>query len=154
MDTPRPLPQSTPAPVPAALHWRVLAMLYDLLPLAAVWFAVAMLSYLLHGLTPVQPGSAAAWATFAALLLIGFGYFALSWRRGGQTIGMRAWRLRLVDARDSAVVPGWWRLALRCTVAVLSLATFGLGFLWSLLDRERRTWHDIASRTRVLRLQR
>jgi uncharacterized RDD family membrane protein YckC len=85
------------------------------------------------------------------MLLVGFGYFGLSWRRGGQTIGMRAWRLRLVAVGGPARTPGWGALVVRYGVAALSLAAFGLGFLWSLFDRERRTWHDIASRTRVLR---
>lgn len=136
---------------PAALHWRLLAMVYDLLPVAALWFAVATLSYALHGFEPVAPGSRAAWATFAAMLLAGFGYFGVSWRRGGQTIGMRAWRLRL--AADGAARPGWGALVVRYGVAAVSLAALGLGFLWSLHDGERRTWHDIASGTRVRREQ-
>ena len=144
----------TPPPAfpfrPAALHWRRLAMAYDLLPVAALWFAVATLSYALHGFRPVAPGSGAAWTTFAAMLLAGFGYFGLSWRRGGQTIGMRAWRLRLVAAGDASR-PGWGALVLRYGVAAVSLGGFGFGFLWSLVDRERRTWHDIASATRVVR---
>ena len=143
--------------VSAALHWRLFALVYDLFPLAALCFTVAALALLLRGGTPVQPDTGAAYAVFAAMLLTGFGYFALSWRRGGQTIGMRAWRLRLVDADAdvaTATAPGWGRLAVRALVALVSLAACGLGYLWSVVDRERRTWHDIASRTRVLRLPR
>ena len=137
---------------PAHLGWRLLALLYDVFPLAALWFATATLGYFANGLRPVQPGSVAAWALFAALLLVSFGYFGLSWRRGGQTIGMRAWRLRLVDARGD--LPRWRALVVRAVVAVLSLAAAGAGFLWSLLDRERRSWHDLASGTRIVRAQR
>lgn len=154
MDTPSaPAPGSTAAPtsapVAAALHWRLLAMCYDLLPLAALWFATSALAYVLNAGEPVRSGSAAANALLAALLLVGFGYFALSWRRGGQTIGMRAWRLRLVA--DHGGRPGWGALALRYAVALLSFAACGLGVLWSLLDAQRRSWHDIASGTRVVR---
>lgn len=135
---------------PAALPWRLLAALYDLLPAAALWFACAALLLLLRGGTPAAPGSPAAWLTLAVMLLAGFGYFGLSWRRGGQTLGMRAWRLRLVDARG--VAPAWPALVVRYVIAGVSLAAFGLGFLWSLVDGERRSWHDIASGTVVLRL--
>jgi uncharacterized RDD family membrane protein YckC len=62
---------------------------------------------------------------------------------------MRPWRLRVVaDDGGRASTRALW---LRFAVATLSLAPGGLGFLWSLIDRERRTWHDIASRTRLVR---
>ena len=144
---------SAPAPArPAALPWRLLAACYDLLPLLALCFLTAAVVLLLRGGTPIRAGSAAAWLELGAMLLVGFAYFGGSWRRGGQTLGMRAWRLRLV-ARDGGV-PGWGALARRYAVAGLSLACGGLGFLWSLVDRERRTWHDLASGTVLLRLPR
>ena len=126
-------------------------MLYDVLPVASLWFATAALGLLLRGGEPVTPNTPAAWVELAAMLLASFGYFGLSWRRGGQTLGMRAWRMRLV-CEDGAAAPGWGALALRFVVAGVSLAAFGLGFLWSLVDRERRTWHDLASGTVLVRL--
>lgn len=146
------MPLPSPDAVPAALHWRVLAAVYDLLPALALWFGTAALVLLLRGGTPVAPGSAAAWLQLAAMCGVGFAYYGVSWRRGGQTLGMRAWRLRLVDPdRDP---PRWSALLLRYLVAGLSLAAFGLGFLWSLWDPQRRSWHDLASGTRLLRLPR
>lgn len=140
----------SPASLPAALGWRLLAAIYDLFPLLALWFATAALVLLARGGAPVPVGSLASRGEFGLMLLVGFAYFGLSWRRGGQTLGMRAWRLRLV-ATDGRV-PGWSQLALRYVVAGVSLAAFGLGFAWSLFDRERRTWHDLASRTALVRL--
>jgi uncharacterized RDD family membrane protein YckC len=135
---------------PAALGWRLLAAVYDLLPVLALWFATAALVLLLRGGAPVVADSLVAWIELGLMLLVGFGYFGLSWKRGGQTLGMRAWRLTLRD--HSGETPSWRQLVLRYLVAGVSLAAFGLGFLWSLFDRERRTWHDIASHTRVVRL--
>jgi uncharacterized RDD family membrane protein YckC len=54
----------------------------------------------------------------------------------------------------SGATPTWPALLLRYLVAGLSLAALGLGFLWPLLDAQRRSWHDIASGTRLLRLPR
>lgn len=141
--------QSVPV-LPAALGWRLLAALYDAFPLLAIWFATAALVLLARGGEPVTPGSVGSLLELGLMLLAGFGYFGLSWRRGGQTLGMRAWKLRLVATRGGA--PTWSALALRYAIAGLSLAAFGLGFLWSLVDPERRTWHDLASGTRLLRL--
>lgn len=136
---------------PAALGFRLMAMIYDLLPLGALWFATAALVLLARGGAPVTPGSPAAYLEFALMLAVGFGYFGLSWRRGGQTLGMRAWRLRLVQY-DGESSPEWGELARRYLAAGVSLAAFGLGYLWSLIDPERRTWHDLASYTAVVRL--
>lgn len=146
------MPEPSPAAVPAALHWRVLAALYDLFPALALWFVTAALVLLLRGGAPVAPDSAAAWLLLGSMSAVGFVYYGISWRRGGQTLGMRAWRLRLVGASGEA--PPWSALLLRYLVAGLSLAAFGLGFLWSLWDPQRRSWHDLASDTRLLRLPR
>ena len=126
-------------------------MLYDVLPVASLWFGTAALGLLLRGGEPVIPGTPAAWVELAAMLVASFGYFGLSWRRGGQTLGMRAWRIRLVG-KDGESACDWSALVLRFVVAGISLSAFGLGFLWSLIDRERRTWHDLASGTVLVRL--
>lgn len=133
------------------LHIRLLAMVYDLLPLAALWMATSAVMLLLRGGVRVTPGSAAAMVEFVLLLAVTFAYLGLSWRRGGQTLGMRAWRLRLVNVDGSSPVP-WRALMLRYLVAMVSLAAVGLGFVWSLFEPNRRTWHDLASGTVLVRM--
>jgi len=51
-----------------------------------------------------------------------------------------------------AAAPPWRTLALRYLAAGVSLAAFGLGWVWCLIDGERRAWHDLASHTVVVRL--
>jgi uncharacterized RDD family membrane protein YckC len=132
------------------LGWRLLALLYDFFPLLALWFATSLVVYLLRGKVPVRPDSLAAYAELALLWLLTGAYAVISWRRGGQTIGMRPWRLKVVAADGR---PALWRaLCLRYAVATLSMLAFGLGFLWCLVDRERRGWHDLAAGTRFVRL--
>jgi uncharacterized RDD family membrane protein YckC len=135
---------------PANLGWRLVATIYDLLPLLALWFLTSGLMLLIRGGTPLQPGSAAAIAEFALLWLVTGAYATVSWRRGGQTIGMRPWRLRVVDAQGRD--PSWRAVLLRYVLAGLSLAAFGLGFAWALFDPQRRTWHDLAAGTLMVRL--
>jgi len=75
-------------------------------------------------------------------------YFVVSWRRGGQTIGMRPWKLRVVSGSGK---PARTRtLWLRYLVAT---ATLGLGLLWALFDSERRALYDIVAGTQFVRLQ-
>ena len=72
----------------------------------------------------------------------------MSWTRGGQTLGMRAWRCRLVAADGEPV--GWGQTVARFAAALVSWAALGLGFWWALADPERRTWHDRWSGTRIV----
>lgn len=137
--------QSQPAPL-----WRRLAAaLYDLFPLIGLWMLVAALGLLLAGgrVDVAHPPPLYHLGLQLALLGVTALYFVLSWCRGGQTIGMRAWRLQVMA--DEAPL-GWPRALLRFGIALLSLATLGLGFLWCLVDREQRAWHDIASGTRMV----
>lgn len=138
------------AALPAALGWRLLAAVYDLLPLLALWMLVSAALLLARGGVPVAPGSATAWVELVLLWAVAGLYAGLSWRRGGQTMGMRAWRLRVVDANGSS--PAARTVALRYAVATLSLLALGVGFAWALFEPQRRTWHDLAAGTVVVRL--
>ena len=136
---------------PAHLGWRLLALVYDFFPVLAIWMLVSGTFLLLRGGRGVAPDSAGAWLEFAALWGVTGLYAVLSWRRGGQTLGMRPWRLRVVAADGTA--PTTRLLWLRYAIATLSTAACGLGLLWSLVDRERRTWHDLATRTLFVRVE-
>lgn len=135
--------------VPAALPWRLLAAVYDALPAIALWMLASAIVLALRGNRPFEPYSAGQWLLWLGCwFLTGF-YAVMSWRRGGQTLGMRPWRLRVVD--ESGGIAPLRVLWLRYLVATVSLTAGGAGFLWSLVDRQGRTWHDLASHTRLVR---
>ncbi|HET7650595.1 MAG TPA: RDD family protein [Gammaproteobacteria bacterium] len=82
------------------------------------------------------------------LLALAFAFFGGFWTRNGQTLGMLAWKLRVVQSANGARVT--WRQALvRYLAALVSWVVFGLGFIWSLFDRDRKTWHDRLSGTEL-----
>lgn len=85
------------------------------------------------------------------LLLVAFAFYGGFWTHGGQTLGMRAWRVRVVREDGSRLT--WRDAAIRYTAAILSWLVIGAGFWWSLLDRDGRTWHDRLSRTELRRMQ-
>ena len=74
-------------------------------------------------------------------------FFAYFWTHGGQTLGMRAWRLRLLRADGARLTCS--DAALRWLTAWISALPAGLGYLWALVDREGLMWHDRWSGTRV-----
>lgn len=153
----------TPALTPASLWRRLAAMGYDaLLVFALLFFATA--AYQLAQRLAVPAGETSAPATGDVvtaiepaasgplyslyLLLVMFAFFAYFWSHGGQTLGMRSWRLR-VESLDGGRL-GLGQCAVRFTTAWISALALGLGYLWVLLDSERRSWHDMASRSRVV----
>lgn len=151
-------PSAPPAPR-ALVHWRLLSLFYDLWPSLALWMLVSAcftVGYTVLGghaaRENIAPFSALQWLLWLCCWGVTGLYATLSWRHGGQTLGMRPWRLRL-QARDGGS-PAWGSLWLRYVVGTLSLLAGGLGFWWAWLDRGRLTWHDRASGTRLVRVPR
>lgn len=79
------------------------------------------------------------------LLPVSFVFYGWFWTHGGQTLGMRAWRTKLLTTDGNPVT--WHDCTRRFAMAIISLAIFGIGFIWQLFDKNHRTWHDIASNT-------
>lgn len=84
------------------------------------------------------------------LLFALFGFFAKFWTHGGQTLGMQVWGIRVQNADGSGI--SLWQALLRFVVAIASWLCVGLGFFWSLFDRQQRSWHDLYSDTRLVRI--
>ncbi len=151
-------PPSTTAPArpPALIGWRLLALFYDLWPTVAMWMVVAIPFIVVDAIVAgddrhnIAPFSAAWWLLWAACWTVAGLYATFSWRRGGQTLGMRPWRIRVTAAGGGS--PSSSQLWTRYAVGTLSLLLGGLGFWWAWLDRERLTWHDRASGTRMARV--
>lgn len=84
------------------------------------------------------------------LIAVFFGYFIYFWKRSGQTVGMKAWRLKLVSLDSTPLT--WQQLSVRLLVAVPAYLLLGLGVLWQYWDRDHLNWHDRASRTKLVYL--
>lgn len=149
-------PAKLPAKPSALIGWRLFGLLYDLWPALALWMVLSAVFTFVYYLTGhgarqnIPPFSAVQIALWSACWVITGVYAVLSWRRGGQTLGMRPWRLKVVAADGNP--PTWRALCLRFVVATFSTLLAGLGFWWAWVDRERLTWHDRASGTRMIRL--
>ena len=129
-------------PRPVGLLRRLAAAAYDALVLFGVLFVATAILLPFTGGQAVDPGNA---VYLLYLLAASFLYFGWFWTHDGQTLGMRAWHIRVRTLQGGAVP---WRLAaLRFLAALLSWAAVGAGFLWAALDAERRSWHDRLSRT-------
>ena len=99
-------PGKIPPPVvgaqPCGLGRRLLVMAYDAIALIALMMAVTAILLL----TPLRNQTAFLDPMPTLVLLVTwFLYLGWCWRRG-LTLGMRAWRVRLVFDSE----PGWWPL--------------------------------------------
>ena len=137
---------------PAPLWRRLAALAYDVFPLIALWMITAF-AYLYAGgghYDPRHPHWAARLGLQLVLLAVTAAYFVVSWARIGATIGMRAWKLKLVREDGSRV--GALAALARFFLALFSLAIAGTGFWWALFDARKRTLHDRICKTVMVRL--
>lgn len=137
------------AEAPAPLWRRLAAALYDGLLLLAVFMVALLVDLWLRDLV----GQARNWPALRAyVFLVGLAFCGWFWVHGGQTLGMRAWRLQL--RRGDGRPLTWPVAALRYAIAWLSWGLGGAGILWCLVDRRRRAWHDLAAGTEIVVLAR
>lgn len=128
---------------------RLAAACYDALLLGALWMAATLAIVAVRGGEPVPAGEP---GYQLLLLVIAALFFITSWLRGGQTLGMRAWRLRV--ERESGEALDARTAILRFLGGLLSVVTGGIGLLWLWVDRDKLTWHDRIAGTRVVVLPR
>ena len=126
---------------------RLGAIFYDSFLLLTVLFVASLIIVIFTG---IKPEDSYFFLFQIYIFVIAYLFFAWFWTRGGQTLGMRTWKMKLVNADGSKVT--WSKALLRFVVSTFSWLAFGLGFLWSLWDREHRTWHDIVSKTHLIRV--
>lgn len=122
---------------------RLAIIVYDSLLLMALLFIAMVPS---GGMT-IAPHSLMANLVLLYLLAVGFVFYGWFWTHGGQTLGMKTWKVQLL--RNDGALPTWKDAFIRYMVAVLTL---GLGLFASLLHPQRLALHDIASHTHLVRV--
>ncbi|MYL22307.1 RDD family protein [Halomonas alkaliantarctica] len=139
---------------PAPLARRLGALIYDGFLVAAIWVAVTVAHVAFFrfvvGQSAEEVGTHAIeiWTLRLLLVLSAMGFFTFSWTRGGMTLGMQSWRLRVQTVDGYSITLG--QSIIRCLVAWVSLAALGLGYWWVMFDSERRSWPDLVSGTRTV----
>ena len=158
---------------------RILAMTYDILLLMAVLLlAMAFATPLLD--EEAQPSQNPFLSSY--LVAVTFLFFAWFWTHGGQTLGMRAWKLKL--EQDNGQPLSWWHALLRFLTAIPAWSVLGLGiffcvtpsiehipallqllaklpcgllllvgFIWIIIDNGKNSWRDRFSQTRVIQIK-
>ena len=115
-------------------------MLYEAILLFAIAFFAGFAFYFASRGTAPE-----GWVRLAhqvLLVAVFAAYFLWCWLRGGQTLAMKAWRIRLVEVSP--------RKALLRFLLALAFVPTGISLLWALFDRERQFLHDRLAGTRLV----
>jgi len=116
----------TPAPV-----WKhFAAFLYDIFPVLGILLLTNLLVLFARGGEEVPAGT--LWFSLLIFFEIFF-YYVYSWKVGGQTLGMRAWKLKIVKHHELTHV----KVSLRFLVGVVSTFLLGLGVFWKLISKNQ-----------------
>ncbi len=120
---------------------RLAAFLYDCLLLIAIYFVITA------AVIPLNDGEAIQhWSYLLFLGLLSFFFFDWFWRHGGQTLGMRAWRIR-VEGLDQEKVT-FNQSMQRFAVGAIA---FGLTLLYMLTNTSGMALHDKLSKTKIVK---
>jgi uncharacterized RDD family membrane protein YckC len=160
--------------VPPTLRRRLASLVYEALVIVAIVLVVVAL-FSLVGVAAPALGQQRPLLLALCFAVLG-GYFIYCWTNG-QTLAMRAWKIRIVDASGNPPQPG--RACIRYVLswvwvapplAIVSMvkphapslsSALGIDFaallawivfwaLAALLNRDRQFWHDVVSGTRLV----
>jgi len=164
--------ETSPAGAPGIVR-RLFSMAYEGTLLFAVAFVATWLFQFAAGGAIVDGWQRTALQLYLAAVFAA--YFLWCWLRGGQTLAMKAWGIRLVASHEPRVTA---RLALKrlayaaafvgsfCMALVgafvhhnpwlsfLTLAISGIGLGWALFDRDRQFLYDRLAGTRLVLVDR
>ena len=129
----------------SSLTRRIAAIIYDLLLLTGVLFAASAIAVAINkGMAVTHP------LYYLFLLLITFGFYGWFWTHGGQTLGLRTWRLKVV--RSDGEKLSWQDAAKRFAASIIAYVPAAAGLFWQLFDRDKLALNDRLSSTRVVKI--
>jgi len=119
-------------------------MAYDTLLLVSVLLVATLIAVAANGGQAINDNN----PFFILYLLVVSGFFyGWFWTHGGQTLGMRAWKVHLIGHLQHDIT--WKQAAIRFVVAIIAWVPAGMGYWWQWLGKERQSWLDTFSGTRL-----
>jgi uncharacterized RDD family membrane protein YckC len=123
---------------------RLVCLLYE----GLVVFSILLIGFLL----PQIVFSGFGWTARPAglwlhVFLLLMAYFVWCWLNGGQTLPMKTWKLRVINADGLPLRP--LQAVLRYMLAWPSMLLFGIGILWVVVDKDKQFLHDRIAGTKI-----
>lgn len=77
-------------------------------------------------------------------------FFVWFWVHNQGTLGMKTWKIKIICNNNNRL--SYKQAIIRFNVAIFSLLFFGLGFLISFFRKDKKCFHDIISKTALIKL--
>lgn len=141
-----------------SLMRRFAAMVYDSLLIMAISILYGAIMTAVNLAIKGAPatGERITWGDYNVVVFIGWIFtlglfFCYFWHKSGQTLGMKTWRMKIVNS-DDLNCPSYTQCAIRFLCAPLSFCLVGAGYWMMYTNTEHQTLHDKISKTRTLLL--
>lgn len=144
----------------AGLLRRLAALLYDMFLVGGIWVTCGFILLMLYGLvgdntSEVVDGAIQTSPVLSFLQLIMMvstvtAFYLWFWRRTGQTLGMIAWRIRVMNTDNQPVTVRQGLIRFYLAWPAFWLA--GLGYLWMYIDKHGDAIHEKLSETKTVLL--
>ena len=129
---------------------RILALIYDSLVVVGIILFLTLLLVILNG-GYADPSSLISLVQIFITICSGPIFYSYFWlANNGQTIGMQAWKMRLISSDNSKLKIK--QVLFRCLVSTLSFVCLGLGYFWILFNKNNISWSDIVTKTKIVRI--
>ncbi len=124
---------------------QIMAMIYDFLLLLSALLFAAIIPVALNGGEAITPGNVFFLLYLLSVCFLFYGWF---WTHGGQTLGMRAWKIKLISSTSPTI--SWKQAAVRFIFGLISWLCLGLGFWWQWLSKNKQSWYNQAAKTQLV----
>lgn len=139
----------------AGLLRRMAALLYDMFLVVSLWILLAFpLQFLFGDETSqvvdgrVETDPVLGWLLFIMMIVSAATFYIWFWRRSGQTLGMIAWRIRVVGINNENLDVK--RGIIRFAAAWPAFWLLGLGYLYMYLDADGDALHEKLSASKTV----
>lgn len=131
---------------------RLVSLMYECVLLAALcFFSMALFQAAAIRVGDAYMISEGLRYVFWVFLFLMLGlYFSWCWLRGGQTLPMKTWKIRLLSANGRPVTSR--QVIVRYCFGWVSLIAAGAGFVWAWFDKDQQFLHDRIAGTMIVRV--
>ena len=132
----------------AGFFRRIFSLVYDSLAIIGIIFSLTLLLVLLNGGSP-KTGEVADYMQLIITVFSGPVFYTYFWlANDGQTLGMQAWKIKLISEEKLSV-----RICLlRCAFSTFSFLFFGIGYLYILVNHDNKSLADLATNTVICKI--
>lgn len=149
------MPDHAPTYPIAPLWRRLVALMYDgfiVLAISLIYGTVVNVAFvnltntqLNEDYTPVVGGPLYLLGWYLSIAL----FYAYFWHRGGQTVGMKAWKIKVLSLQSNSTA-SWSSCFLRAAIGPISFFSLLAGYFWKWFDKDGHCLHDKLSGTKVV----